>query len=91
VPDWVITSPTIDRIKEENNVEVRRCAIERIGWDPYIDQAGLHLVAAVADPGNPGCDLCLYDMPAGRGACPTGCCWPSTARPSATAAAAGTA
>lgn len=65
VPDWVITSPTIDRIKEENNVEVRRCAIERIGWDTYIDQAGLHLVAAVPDPGNPGCDLCLYDMPTG--------------------------
>ena len=33
VPAWVITDPTVERIHREANVEVRRCAIERIGWD----------------------------------------------------------
>ena len=46
----------------EANVEVRRCAIERIGWASYIDQAGLRLVASAPDPGNPGSELRLYDM-----------------------------
>ncbi|MEV2265858.1 hypothetical protein [Nonomuraea africana] len=35
------------RIAEEPNIEVRRCAIERLGWDVYIERAGLRLVAAV--------------------------------------------
>lgn len=52
VPAWVISSPTVERITAESNIEVRRCAIERVGWDTYIDRAGLHLVAAVPDPGN---------------------------------------
>jgi hypothetical protein len=63
VPSWVITDPTVERIVAETNTEVRRCAIERIGWDTYIDQAGLDLVSAAPDPGNPGCRLQLYDMP----------------------------
>jgi hypothetical protein len=63
VPAWVIANPTVDRIAEEPNVEVRRCAIERLGWDTYIHRAGLALVASAADPGNPGCDLHLYDLP----------------------------
>ncbi|GAA2397595.1 hypothetical protein GCM10010404_64140 [Nonomuraea africana] len=33
------------RIAEEPNIEVRRC--ERLGWDVYIERAGLRLVAAV--------------------------------------------
>ncbi|MBG0815261.1 DUF6745 domain-containing protein [Planomonospora sp. ID82291] len=63
VPRWVITDPTPDRIAREPNVEVRRCAIERIGWETYIEQAGLRLVATAPDPGNPGSDLRLYDLP----------------------------
>lgn len=63
VPDWVINAPAVERILAERNVEVRRCAIERIGWDTYADQAGLDLVAVAADPGNPGCELQLYDLP----------------------------
>lgn len=63
VPQWVITEPTVERILTERNVEVRRCAIERIGWDTYIGQAGLSLVAVAPDPGNPGCELQLYDLP----------------------------
>jgi len=63
VPAWVITDPTIERVRREPNVEVRRCAIERIGWDTYIELAGLSLVGACADPGNPGAELRLYDQP----------------------------
>ncbi|MEU4231269.1 DUF6745 domain-containing protein [Nonomuraea sp. NPDC026600] len=62
VPSWVITDPHVQRIAQEANIEVRRCAIERIGWTSYIDRAGLRLVAAAPDPGNPGSELRLYDM-----------------------------
>ncbi|GIH02146.1 hypothetical protein Rhe02_02130 [Rhizocola hellebori] len=63
VPAWVIEDPAVERILAERNVEVRRCAIERIGWQAYLDRAGLDLIAAAPDPGNPGCDLRLYDLP----------------------------
>ncbi|MFR9778060.1 DUF6745 domain-containing protein [Micromonospora sp. MS34] len=63
VPDWVIREPTVERIARERNVEVRRCAIEHLGWDAYLDQARLRLVAEAPDPGNPGCRLQLYDLP----------------------------
>jgi hypothetical protein len=59
----VITNPTAGRITREPSVEVRRAAIERLGWDAYIDQARLALVAARPDPGNPGGQLHLYDLP----------------------------
>ncbi|MBY3792763.1 hypothetical protein HQP42_10190 [Rhodococcus fascians] len=65
VPSWVIRDPTVDRITVERNVEVRRSAIERIGWDTYLEQAGLRLVDAGQDPGNPGCTLELYAAPEG--------------------------
>ncbi|GGT24504.1 DUF6745 domain-containing protein [Streptomyces purpureus] len=63
VPGWVVTGPTVERIHAETNVEVRRAAIERIGWDAYIEQAGLRLVGTADDPGNPGFRLRLYDVP----------------------------
>lgn len=63
VPAWVIEDPTVDRIQAERNIEVRRCAIERIGWAAYVRQAGMSLVSVAADPGNPGCKLELYDLP----------------------------
>jgi len=63
VPSWVIEEPTVDRIAAETNVEVRRCAIEKIGWAAFIDQAGLRFVSCAADPGNPGAELRLYDLP----------------------------
>jgi hypothetical protein len=62
VPSWVVTDPSVRRIAREANVEVRRCAIEHIGWASYIDRAGLRLVASAPDPGNPGSELRLYDM-----------------------------
>ncbi|WP_211245934.1 DUF6745 domain-containing protein [Actinomadura oligospora] len=63
VPEWVITDPTPERIAAEPNIEVRRCAIERIGWDAYTEAAGLRLVGAAPDPGNPGSELRLFDLP----------------------------
>jgi hypothetical protein len=62
VPYWVVMDPNVQRITLEANAEVRRCAIEHIGWASYIDQAGLRLVASAPDPGNPGSQLLLYDM-----------------------------
>jgi len=63
VPEWVITNPTMAAIAAEPNVEVRRCAIEAIGWDTYIADAGLQLLDTAMDPGNDGCVLRLYDLP----------------------------
>jgi hypothetical protein len=61
VPSWVIDAPTADRITSERNVEVRRCAIEHVGWAAFIEDAGLEVLARADDPGNPGCELLLYD------------------------------
>lgn len=63
VPEWVIEDPTADRIAAERNIEVRRCAIERIGWPAFVEQARLTLVGQADDPGNPGAVLQLYDLP----------------------------
>lgn len=63
VPEWVVTDPTPERVAAEPNIEVRRCAIERIGWDAYTEAAGLRLVGAAPDPGNPGSELRLFDVP----------------------------
>jgi len=65
VPDWVMTDPTPERIGNERNIEIRRTAIERIGWDAYIGAAGLRLVDRSDDPGNPGHPLELYSTPSG--------------------------
>lgn len=67
VPEWVVCDPTVERIAEERNVEVRRSAIERIGWDTYIDAAGLELLDCADDPGNAGHALALYATPSGWG------------------------
>lgn len=63
VPEWVLADPTPERIHAEPNVEVRRSAIERIGWARYIVRAGLRLVGSAPDPGNPDSELQLYDVP----------------------------
>lgn len=52
------------RILQERNTEVRRCAIERLGWDRFVTDARLEQVGqTVPDPGNPGQTLSLYDVP----------------------------
>lgn len=63
VPSWVVEDPTGARILAENNVEVRRCALEHIGWEAFVADAGLTLVGTAPDPGNPGFSLQLYDLP----------------------------
>ncbi|MEV5826029.1 DUF6745 domain-containing protein [Spirillospora sp. NPDC052242] len=62
VPSWVIDDPDAARIEREENVEVRRCALERVGWPAYVDALGLTLLGAAPDPGNPGHELRLYDL-----------------------------
>lgn len=46
--------------------DLRRCALERLGWRRFAVEAPLPRVARpVADPGDPGCELTLYDVPPG--------------------------
>jgi len=55
---------TTKEIFAEPNAEIRRCAIERMGWDEFVTAAGLTQVGdAAADPGNPGHTLTLHDVP----------------------------
>lgn len=52
---------TPEQVFAEDNTEVRRSAIEIIGWERFIDQANFTLVDECEDPGNPGNMLSLYD------------------------------
>jgi hypothetical protein len=62
--DLIETGWTTDRILREPNTEIRRCAVERLGWDRFVTDAHLTQVGqTVPDPGNPGADLALYDVP----------------------------
>jgi hypothetical protein len=52
------------RILEESNAEIRRCAIEKMGWPTFIQQSGMKRAGApVPDPGNYPYELSLYDLP----------------------------
>jgi hypothetical protein len=63
--DLIETGWNTDRILREPNAEIRRCAIERLGWDRFIADAKLAQVGdSCPDPGNPGHELALYDVPA---------------------------
>ncbi len=53
----------LKEIFEEPNSEIRRCAIEKIGWDIFIQESGLKKVASCPDPGNDPFHLALYDLP----------------------------
>jgi hypothetical protein len=63
VPEWVVTDPTPERIAAERNTEIRRCAIESFGWERYLATLGVRAVDVAPDPGNPGEELRLYDLP----------------------------
>ncbi|MEV1003685.1 DUF6745 domain-containing protein [Nonomuraea sp. NPDC050202] len=67
VPRAVIDdSLTADEIIREPNAEIRRCAIERRGWDRFVIEARLAQIGPAApDPGNPGQTLTLHDVPEG--------------------------
>jgi hypothetical protein len=56
----------VARILAEPDAELRRCAVERMGWDRFAAAARLRQVGPDRpDPGNPGQLLRLYDLPAG--------------------------
>jgi hypothetical protein len=63
VPKWVIEAPTIDAIAGEPNTEIRRCGIESLGWGTYLRAIGARPVDTAPDPGNPGHNLELFDLP----------------------------
>ena len=64
VEPWVVSGETgperITLIDSEENIEVRRCAIERYGWGEYVTDAGWSPVA-VDDCGE------LFDVPGETG------------------------
>lgn len=54
----------VSDILAEENAEIRRCGIEKMGWARFIDEGGFSQVGeSVPDPGNPGYFLSLYDIP----------------------------
>jgi len=55
---------SLSRVISIGNSEVRRSVIEMTGWDKLESDLG-EPVAVAADPGNPGRELALYDVPAG--------------------------
>jgi hypothetical protein len=61
--DLIDTGWGVERIMAEINAEVRRCAIERMGWARFVTDAELKLADESPDPGNPGQMLRLYDVP----------------------------
>ena len=61
--DLIETGWDIERIMAEPNTEIRRCAIEKMGWDQFINAAGMKLADEAPDPGNSGQMLRLYDVP----------------------------
>lgn len=56
---------TVQDILNESNQEVRRCAIEVMGWDQFIAQGKFRLVSSETDPANEGYTLDLYEVPSG--------------------------
>ena len=62
--DFIETGWTTERIFQEKNTEVRRCAIERLGWPEFIESSGMTRVGdPVPDPGNAPHEIALYDLP----------------------------
>ena len=59
--DMIETGWEVERIFAERNAEIRRCAIEKHGWDRLTD--ALTLVSECDDPGNHGQTIALYDLP----------------------------
>lgn len=53
---------TIADIHANSNTEIRRAAVEHMGWDRYIEEAQLELISEEVDPGNQGRTLKLYKM-----------------------------
>lgn len=63
VPRWVVTRPTVKSAFAERNSEIRRIALEQIGWPRVLDELGEPPLDRCPDPGNPGAELLLYKLP----------------------------
>ncbi|QXJ20800.1 hypothetical protein AGRA3207_001575 [Actinomadura graeca] len=53
----------LQQFSTTRNSELRRLAIERMGWETFISRTGLEPLAESDDPANPGALLRLYDIP----------------------------
>jgi hypothetical protein len=63
VPAWVIENPTVEQALKEPNTEIRRAALEHIGWPNVVRELGTKPIATAADPGNDPHELTLYPLP----------------------------
>lgn len=64
VPESLVNDKwDVEAVLSEPNAEVRRVAIEMMGWEHFIEDGGFALVDADDDPGNPGNKVELYDLP----------------------------
>ncbi len=64
-PDMIHGQPwSVAHILAEENVEVRRCAAEQMGWERFLVEADATLIAEAPDPGNAPHTLQLYALPA---------------------------
>lgn len=61
--DLIENGWSAERILSEPNTEIRRCAIEVMGWEQFIKDAKLNLIDESDDPGNEGQKISLYDLP----------------------------
>ena len=61
--DLIETGWGVDRILAERNTEIRRCAIERMGWAPVRESRRAQTGNHAPDPANPGQVLSPYDVP----------------------------
>jgi hypothetical protein len=61
--DLIETGWDVEKIMAETNTEVRRCAIEKLGWDRMIAHLGVEPIDTCADPGNAPHELALYRLP----------------------------
>lgn len=62
--DLILGKWTVKDIMAEDNTEVRRCAVDKMGWDRFIKEAGLEVIGEPKpDIANPGFPLTLYSLP----------------------------
>jgi hypothetical protein len=61
--DLIETGWRVEKIMAEANTEIRRCAIEKIGWDAMIAHLDEKPIDTCPDPGNAPHELKLYRLP----------------------------
>lgn len=64
VGDMIEEGWSVEQIMGESNVERRRCAIEKMGWETFIEKANMKRASEdVEDPGNRPHTISLWDLP----------------------------